>query len=79
MLFRSALTDLDRMYLKFADAFEQNYQDQKDENRDLDQTLELGWKLLSMMPKESLKRLKDSMIEQYYNPEGAEDIMAAQA
>ncbi len=74
-----ALTDLDRMYLKFADAFEQNYQDQKDENRDLEQTLELGWKLLSMMPKESLKRLKDDQIEQYYNPEGAEDILAAQA
>jgi V/A-type H+-transporting ATPase subunit B len=67
------------MYLKFADAFEQNYQDQKDENRDLEQTLELGWTLLSMMPKESIKRLKEEYVERYYNPEAAQDIVAAQA
>jgi V/A-type H+-transporting ATPase subunit B len=69
-----ALTDMDRLALKFADAFEQNYLDQKTENRELDQTLELGWKLISMMPRESLKRIKEDYIEKYYNPEEAEDI-----
>ncbi|MBC7231153.1 MAG: V-type ATP synthase subunit B [Actinobacteria bacterium] len=69
-----ALTDQDRMALKFADAFEQNYLDQKDENRELEQTLELGWKLISMMPKESIKRIKTEYIEKYYNPEAAQEF-----
>ncbi len=72
-----ALTDIDRLTLKFADAFEQNYLDQKDENRELEQTLELGWKLLSMMPKESIKRVKTEYIEKYYSPEKAEDIVVS--
>jgi len=71
-----ALTDMDRMALKFADAFEQNYLDQKQENRELEQTLDLGWKLISMMPRESIKRIKDDFIEKYYNPEEAEEVAA---
>ena len=70
-----ALTDADRMALKFADAFEQNYLDQKDENRELEQTLELGWKLISMMPKDSIKRVKTEYIEKNYNPEMAEELI----
>ncbi len=73
-----ALTDQDRMALKFADAFEQNYLDQKDENRELEQTLELGWKLISMMPKESIKRIKTEYIDKYYNPEAAEEFTASE-
>lgn len=69
-----ALTDMDRMALKFADAFEANYLDQKEENRELEQTLELGWKLISMMPRESIKRIKEEYVEEHYNPEKAEDI-----
>ncbi len=74
-----ALTDIDRMALKFADAFEQNYLDQKDENRDLDQTLELGWKLISMMPKESIKRIKMEYVDKNYNPDMAVEFTTAES
>jgi V/A-type H+-transporting ATPase subunit B len=73
-----ALTDMDRMALKFADAFEANYLDQKEENRELEQTLELGWKLISMMPRESIKRIKEEYVEEHYNPEKAEDIITSE-
>jgi V/A-type H+-transporting ATPase subunit B len=73
-----ALTDMDRLALKFADAFEQNYLDQKDENRELDQTLDLGWKLISMMPKDSIKRIKMEYVDKYYNPEKAEELATAE-
>jgi V/A-type H+-transporting ATPase subunit B len=73
-----ALTDMDRMALKFADAFEDNYLDQKEENRELEQTLGLGWKLISMMPRESIKRIKEDYIEEHYNPEKAEDITSSE-
>jgi len=74
-----ALTDIDRMALKFADAFEQNYLDQKEENRELDQTLELGWKLISMMPKDSIKRIKMEYVDKNYNPEMAEEFAATES
>jgi V/A-type H+/Na+-transporting ATPase subunit B len=74
-----ALTDIDRMALKFSDAFEQNYLDQKDENRELDQTLELGWKLISMMPKDSIKRIKMEYVDKNYNPEMAEEFATAES
>jgi len=73
-----ALTEQDRMALKFADAFEQNFLDQKDENRDLEYTLELGWKLISMMPRESIKRIKEEYIEKYYNPEKAQELVISE-
>lgn len=73
-----ALTDIDRMALKFSDAFEQNYLDQKEENRDLDQTLEMGWNLISMMPKDSIKRIKMDYIDKNYNPEKAEEFAATE-
>jgi V/A-type H+/Na+-transporting ATPase subunit B len=74
-----ALTDNDRMALKFADAFEQNYLDQKDENRDLDQTLELGWNLISMMPKDSIKRIKMEYVDKNYNPDKAQEFTASES
>jgi V/A-type H+-transporting ATPase subunit B len=74
-----ALTDIDRMALKFSDAFEQNYLDQKDENRELDQTLELGWKLISMMPRDSIKRIKMEYVDKNYNPEMAEEFAAIES
>jgi V/A-type H+-transporting ATPase subunit B len=74
-----ALTDIDRMTLKFADSFEQNYLDQKDENRDLEQTLEIGWNLISMMPKETVKRIKTEYIEKYFNPAKTEDVTVSKS
>ncbi len=73
-----ALTDMDRMALKFADAFEQNYLDQKDENRQLEQTLELGWKLISMMPKDTIKRINMDFVEKYYDPDMTADLAVSE-
>ncbi|HAF07746.1 MAG: V-type ATP synthase beta chain [candidate division TA06 bacterium 32_111] len=67
ILGESALTDMDKVYLKFAQDFEDQYISQGDyENRTIEQTLNLGWKLLSIFPKEELKRIRDENIEKYY-------------
>jgi V/A-type H+-transporting ATPase subunit B len=61
-----ALTETDRKYLKFADAFEEEFIGQGYENRTIEQTLDKGWELLSMLPKSDLKRIKPEFIEKYY-------------
>jgi len=67
ILGEAALTDIDKLYAKFADAFESEYVSQGYHNsRDIEETLNLGWKLLSILPKTELKRIKDEFIEQYY-------------
>jgi len=61
-----ALSDTDKLYLKFADVFEQRFIKQDShEDRTIEQTLELGWELLSMLPETELKRLKKEFIEKY--------------
>ena len=61
-----ALSETDRKYLKFADAFEQRFvRQEKNEERSIEQTLELGWELLSMIPETELKRVKREHIEKY--------------
>ena len=61
-----ALTDRDRKFLKFADEFEDKFiRQSKDEDRSIQETLDLGWKLLSILPKTELKRVKDQYVEQY--------------
>jgi V/A-type H+-transporting ATPase subunit B len=67
VLGEAALTDIDKLYAKFADAFEREYVSQGYEtNRDIEETLNLGWKLLSILPKSELKRIKDEFLDQYY-------------
>jgi len=67
ILGEAALTDMDKIYAKFADKFEEEYVSQGyDRNRNIEETLELGWKLLSILPKSELKRIKDEFIEKYY-------------
>ncbi len=67
ILGEAALTDIDKIYARFADAFEEEYVSQGfDKNRDIEETLEIGWKLLSILPKSELKRIKDEFIEKYY-------------
>ena len=57
----------DRLYAKFADAFENEYVSQGyNTNRDIEDTLELGWKLLSILPRSELKRIDDKYLDQYY-------------
>jgi V/A-type H+-transporting ATPase subunit B len=74
----AALTDEDRMFLRFADAFERKYLAQgTDENRGIEETLDIGWDLLRMLPRSELKRVRDELLDQYYSvsspaPEEAE-------
>ena len=67
ILGEGALSELDRIYAKFADEFEQKYVSQGYEgNRSIVDTLGTGWELLSMLPKTELKRVKSEHIDQYY-------------
>ena len=67
VLGEAALSPIDRLYAKFADEFEAQYINQGFyENRSIEETLEIGWKLLSILPKSELKRIKPEFIEQYY-------------
>lgn len=67
ILGEAALTDIDKLYAKFAEEFEKQYVSQGYQtNRTIEETLTLGWKLLSILPKSELKRIKDHFVEQYY-------------
>ena len=67
ILGESALSELDLLYAKFADEFESKFIAQGFEtNRTIEETLDLSWELLSMLPKNELKRVKDKYIEKYY-------------
>ena len=62
-----ALTERDQSFLAFAQAFEDEFITQaKDEDRSIVETLDLGWKLLTILPKTELKRVKDEFIDKYY-------------
>lgn len=66
ILGEAALTDMDKLYLKFAEKFENEYISQGEyENRSIDQTLDLGWKLLMMFPREELKRVRTEYLDKY--------------
>ncbi len=67
VLGEAALTDIDKIYARFADAFEKEYVSQGyGTDRSIEETLELGWKLLSMLPRAELKRIKDEYLDRYY-------------
>ena len=62
----SALTSTDKLYAKFAEEFEKQYVSQGfTANRSIEETLDLGWKLLKILPKSELKRIKEKYIEKY--------------
>ena len=66
ILGEAALSDDDKQFAKFADAFEQRYVNQgNNTNRTIDDTLNLGWELLSLLPRTELKRIKPELIEKY--------------
>ena len=68
ILGESALTEVDRLYAKFADEFEKRYVSQGySADRSIEETLDIGWELLSILPKSELKRIKDEYIEKYMN------------
>jgi V/A-type H+/Na+-transporting ATPase subunit B len=62
-----ALTNTDKLYLKFMDRFEKEFITQRfDENRDIEETLDIGWKLLSILPETELTRIDPSTIKKYH-------------
>ena len=66
ILGEAALSPTDLLYAKFADEFEKRYVSQGNEtNRTIEETLDLGWELLSILPKSELKRIKPEFIEKY--------------
>ena len=66
ILGEAALTETDKLYAKFADEFEKRYVNQgNDTNRSIEETLDLGWELLSILPKSELKRIKPELIDKY--------------
>ena len=66
ILGESALSEEDKIFAKFSDAFEEEYLNQGFyTNRSIEETLDLGWKLLSMLPKSELKRIREDYIKKY--------------
>ena len=66
ILGEAALTETDKIYFKFAEDFEKEYISQGEyENRTIDKTLDLGWKLLSIFPRRELKRIRDEYLDKY--------------
>lgn len=67
ILGEAALTEIDRKYAEFADEFENRYVSQGYRtNREIEETLEIGWELLSILPRSELKRIKDEYLDKYY-------------
>ena len=61
------LSETDKLYLKFGTAFEEKFLNQGiHENRSIDETLDLGWKILSILPKTELDRISDEEIQEHY-------------
>ena len=68
ILGEAALTDIDLQYAKFADEFEEKYINQGyRSNRSIQETLDIGWDLLRMLPRSELKRISDDMLDRYYD------------
>ena len=70
ILGEAALSDTDKLYAKFAEAFEKEYVSQGFTiNRTIEETLDLGWKLLRILPRAELKRIKEQYIRKYLGQE----------
>lgn len=69
ILGEAALSDIDLIYAKFADAFEKEYVSQGySKDRSIEETLDIGWSLLRMLPRSELKRIDDVYLDKYYDP-----------
>ena len=63
-----AFTDIDKLYAKFPDEFEKEYVSQGyNTNRSIEETLDIGWKLLRILPRSELKRISDELLDEYYD------------
>ncbi len=67
------LSELDKAYMNFGKMFEKYFITQRpDENRSIDETLDLGWRLLSLLPKSVLDRVNEKLLNEKYDPHAAE-------
>ena len=67
ILGEAALTDIDKLYAQFAEAFEKEYVSQGNStDRSIEDTLDTGWRLLSILPRSELKRISDEYLDLYY-------------
>lgn len=74
ILGEGALTEEDKAFAAFSDAFEDKYVRQGEyENRSIEETLDLGWELLTLIPTRELKRVRDAYIEKYLKPKIKQD------
>ncbi|MBI4739243.1 V-type ATP synthase subunit B, partial [Candidatus Woesearchaeota archaeon] len=70
ILGEAALSDMDKLYLKFSDRFESEFVQQGEfQERSVEETLDIGWNLLSMLPATELKRVREEYINKYYKIE----------
>lgn len=68
ILGEAALTEIDKKYAHFADEFEKKYVSQDfNTNRSINETLDIGWELLRLLPRNELKRIKDKFLDMYYD------------
>ncbi|MCD7828212.1 MAG: V-type ATP synthase subunit B [Clostridiales bacterium] len=68
VLGEAALTDIDKLYAKFADSFEEEYVSQGfNTDRSIEETLDIGWKLLRILPRSELKRISNELLDKYYD------------
>ena len=68
------LSDVDRQYIKFGVQFEKHFISQGfNEDRTIEETLDLGWALLSLLPKSELDRIDSELLDKKYDPEGAKE------
>lgn len=77
VLGESALTSMDLLFVEFAQRFEREFIAQgEDENRSIEETLDIGWRLMGILPRSELKRIREEFIEQYYVPASPEGALA---
>ena len=70
ILGEAALSEMDKIYLEFADKYEDEFVRQgESESRSIEETLDLGWKLLLMVPRSELKRISPELLDKYYPEE----------
>ncbi|NLX82655.1 MAG: V-type ATP synthase subunit B [Clostridiales bacterium] len=74
ILGEGSLTDMDKKYAAFSDAFEEQYVSQGYQtDRSIEETLNLGWDLLSMLPRSELRRIRDDMLDEFLQKHEEED------
>ncbi|MCT4686691.1 V-type ATP synthase subunit B [Vallitalea sp.] len=63
------LSDIDKKYMEFGKVFEELFVSQaRDENRFMNATLDLGWRLLGILPRQELDRVDEEVLDKYYKP-----------